>query len=603
MSGTDPLAAMSIRVAAAEAAMLEAAINLGVTAEVLQAQIGVGDILAATILPPQNGQDLIEILGQRVAAQLPPGVHPGETLLLQVTAFAGTQIFVRNLGMPDPRNPLPVNDVVFKAPESEVPGQSALLTTIRTGEPEQQPPQSALPQSTLPQSTPPQSAPVSPPREIFVAASVRQAPPAPPAQSASAQTPPPSAASAVRGVEARIAAAQAAKLPPVSGAPKSASAAPAARVPEKASIPPLILSRGAGVQSAAASAVQRTMQTVSEFLRAARLPDTPFTRMAATIAPYAPERLPSVLQRLETALPRVTQDARISTLRTLIGFTARLNPANAETLRAQISSYVSNVIEGVETKLAQLLQAHTQTSPQPAPQAGALQAETSKQPAQEAQAPPPAQTAQTAGRTQNVGAQPEAAVLTQTAALARVAERSAAISHDLKSIVLSLLREPPATRTPAMTQALSETLITLTGAQVNALSSSQQSPGTFIFTLPVYYYEGGKPAQIRISRDAESRAAKMDADNFHVAFVLDTANLGTVAIDLQAAGRTVKVDVKTERPSAAARFSDTLSSLRARLEDLRYRVAGAVASALPAPAAKGSKNAPVEKKRGLDLRA
>jgi hypothetical protein len=595
MSGADPLAAISARVAAAEAAMLEAAINLGVSAEILQAQISVGDILAAKILPPQNGQDLIEILGQQVAAQLPPGVHPGETLLLQVTGFAGTQIYVQNLGAPDPRNPLPVAQVVLPAAEDPAP-QSAVLTTIRTAEP----------QPELSQAAQPQPPPVSPPREVFVAASVRQAQSAP-VQTPGAQPPPPAAS--VHGVEARIAAAQAAKIPPATisrptgDVPRPAHSAQ----PEKAPIPPIVPQRSAQAQTVqtARTIVQRAVQTVSEFLRAARLPDTPFTRMAATIAPQAPERLPSVLQRLETALPLHTQDERISTLRTLIGFTARLNPANPETLRAQISSYVSNVVEGVEAKLAQLLQAHTQTqtqipqmqTTQTAPAHGEtspLQRSAAQQPATQG-APQPAV---------------DDAPLSPTAAQARVAERSAAISHDLKSVVLSLLRDPPADRTPAMTQALNETLITLTGAQVNTLSANQQNPGTFTLTLPVYYHEGGKPAQIRISRDAQSRAAKLDADNFHVAFVLDTAHLGTVAVDLQTTGRTVKVDVKTEHKASADRFSDTLSSLRTRLEDLRYRVSSAVASALPSPAkpevnvTPGKTNgAHLEKKRGLDLQA
>lgn len=599
MSGMDPLAAITAQVAAAEAAMLEAAINLGVSADVLQAQISIGDIVAAKILPPQNGQDLIEILGQRVAAQLPPGVHPGETLLLQVTGFAGTQIYVRNLGTPDPRNPLPVTDVVLSAPQSETPpsetspsetlpnatSQSAVLSTIREGD----------------ASAPP---PVSPPRAVFVAASVRQAPPTQTQQAQ--QTPIAASRVIVEGVEARIAAAQAAKLPPVvtvraqnAATQTTASkppAAPAAPARPATSTTPLIPARGASVQGAMPNVVQRAVQTVSEFLRAARLPDTPFTRMAATIAPHAPERLPSVLQRLEATLPRVTEDSRISTLRTLIGFTARLNPANAETLRAQISAYVSNVIEGVEAKLGQLLQAHTQTAAHAAPlqpRAQSTQTQTQTQ-------TPQGQTAQTPDDSQ---------ALTPTLAQARVAERSAAISHDLKSVVLSLLRDPPATRTTAMAQALSETLITLTGAQVNALSSTQQNPGTFNFTLPVYYHEGGKPAQLRISRDAESRAAKMDADNFHVAFVLDTANLGTVAIDLQTSGRTVKLDVKTENKPAAERFADSLSSLRTRLEDLRYRVSSAAASALPSTAAPAKSAAGangvtrIEKKRGLDLQA
>src|SRR5579884_248152 len=135
----DPLAAaISARVAAAEAAMLEAAINLGVSADVLQAQISTGDVLSATVLPPQNGQDLIEILGQRVAAQLPPGIHPGETLLLQVTELSGTQIYVRNLGAPDPQNPVAPTEIALPdAGQTQAPAQTAVLTTIRTPQPPQ----------------------------------------------------------------------------------------------------------------------------------------------------------------------------------------------------------------------------------------------------------------------------------------------------------------------------------------------------------------------------------------------------------------------------------------------------------------------------------
>lgn len=605
MSGTDPLAAITARVAAAEAAMQDAAINLGVSAEVLQAQINAGDILAAKVLAPQGGQDVIEILGQRVSAQLPPGVHPGEMLLLQVTGFSGTQIFVRNLGTPDPRNPLPVSDIVLIQPEStDSPPQQT--TQVPQGQP-----QEAQPPSTAPPST----APVSPPREVFVAASVRQAPPSPVPPAQAPPIPAPSAfVQGVLGVEARIAAAQAAKLPPLAApsAQTPPSQTPTAPAALQAARVPLIPSRAAA-QAIAANAVQRAVQTVSEFLRAARLPDTPFTRMAATIAPQAPERLPSVLQRLDAALPRVSEDPRISTLRTLIGFTARLNPANAETLRSQISAYVSNVIEGVEAKLAQLLQAHTQTAaPQaPAAQAPAQQAQSAQaqQNSGTAQAQQKPQAAQGQAVQSDAGAN-DAQPLSAAAAQARVAERTAAISHDLKSVVLSLLRDPPASRTTAMTQALSETLITLTGAQVNALSANQQNPGTVTLLLPAYYHDGGKPAQVRISRDAQSRGAKLDADNFHVAFVLDTANLGTVAIDLQTTGRTVKVDVKTENAPAAERFADTLGSLRGRLEDLRYRVASAVASALPEPSAPQAKNGSIsgstsriEKKRGVDLQA
>src|SRR5579884_3861452 len=98
MPSTDPLtAALDARIAAAQAAMLEAAIDLGASADALRSRIANGDVLTATVLPPQGGQDLVEILGYRVSADLPPQVRPGETLL-QVTGFSGTQILVRNLG-------------------------------------------------------------------------------------------------------------------------------------------------------------------------------------------------------------------------------------------------------------------------------------------------------------------------------------------------------------------------------------------------------------------------------------------------------------------------------------------------------------------------
>jgi hypothetical protein len=81
--------------------------------------------------------------------------------------------------------------------------------------------------------------------------------------------------------------------------------------------------------------------------------------------------------------------------------------------------------------------------------------------------------------------------------------------------------------------------------------------------------------------------------------------LGTVAIDLQTTGRNVNVNVKTESKTAAERFSDSLSSLRSRLEDLRYRVASAAASAVKAEPRPAPQNARVEgaRNRGLDLRA
>ena len=522
----------------------DAALTLGLPLELLQARIAVGDLLAATVLAPQNGQDLIEILGQQVVAQLPPGVHPGETLLLQVTGLSGTQIFVQNLGPYDPQNPPAVLPVPAEPAGSATSG---ILTTVRP-----------IPETpAVPPPIPQAGAPISPPSAVFVAASVRPAKlqPAP----ASAAASPQSAARAATPVEARIAAAQTAN-------PQTArEPLPAARVPQ-------------AIQNVA-TAAGRAIRSVGDLLRAARLPDTPLARTAAAIAPAASSRLPGVLARLEAALPRQSSDPRIATLRTIAAFVGRMSVQNEETLAAQISSYVSNAVEGAESKLAQLLQAAATLTDSAPPHPGAQNASAPASPHREAPAAP----------------------LENTVAQARVAERTAAVDHDLKSLVLSLLRDPPHDRTPALSQALNETLVTITGTQINVLANHLQDPNTLTIGLPVYYREGGKPAQIRISRDGSSGAPKLDADNFHVAFVLDTAHLGTVAIDLQTTGRAVKVEVKTEQPSSASRFSKTLSSLQSRLEHLRYRVTSAAA----AVAARGTKpeKAAHNNSPGVDMRA
>ena len=92
MSGLDPLAALAAQaVANAQAAMDQAVLSLGVDVAVLQAQVNVGEVIAATVLPPQGGTDLLSFLGQTVTAQIPPGINPGETMLLQVTGFTNSR--------------------------------------------------------------------------------------------------------------------------------------------------------------------------------------------------------------------------------------------------------------------------------------------------------------------------------------------------------------------------------------------------------------------------------------------------------------------------------------------------------------------------------
>ena len=72
--------------------------------------------------------------------------------------------------------------------------------------------------------------------------------------------------------------------------------------------------------------------------------------------------------------------------------------------------------------------------------------------------------------------------------------------------------------------------------------------------------------------------ARLDGENFRIAFVLDTAHYGTIAIDLVTVGREVTVDVRAESAPAMRAFRDALGRLTARLESLRYHVAAAGAS-------------------------
>src|SRR5215469_10458386 len=149
MSSLDPLAAIVADAALAQSAV--AAIDLGVQIEILQQQLSVGDLLTATILPPQNGTDLLSFLGQTVQAQLPPGIDPGETLLLQVTGFQGNQILVQNIGVVDPSNPPPTVNVTLPPPEPGAPVQATLYALQQQPVAPLPPPSSPPPAAAQPQ--------------------------------------------------------------------------------------------------------------------------------------------------------------------------------------------------------------------------------------------------------------------------------------------------------------------------------------------------------------------------------------------------------------------------------------------------------------------
>ncbi|HEY8313167.1 MAG TPA: flagellar hook-length control protein FliK, partial [Candidatus Baltobacteraceae bacterium] len=458
--------------------------------------------------------------------------------LLQVTAFAGNQILVRNVGLLDPRNP--VQTVTIEIPPQNAP--TATLTTIAPARP-------AL---------------MSPPREVFVAASVRFVTPAP-IPTPAATAPPAAAATAapVADVEARIVAVRAAGAEMAAAAPRTVSVPQVlVRAPVATAIPLRLAPRTAQTpQTSHTPQASQSQKTPEALLASLQVPKTALTVAAARMASSAVATLPKVLARLDALLPRITTDPRIGTLRTLLPFVSRLDPTRPSTFSQQISAYASNVVEGAEPKLAALLTAHAD---------GALQSR-------------PHETSD------NVHSAAPLPVVAQ----AKAAERAVALDHDLKTLVLSLIGRPPAQSPPAFALALTDALTALTGVQLTALAANAQTPNVITLALPLFSYPNGQPAQLRIDRDAPGRRERLDADNFHVAFVLDTATLGTVAIDVETVGRQVKLNVKTERQPAADRFASSLSTLRARLEHLRYRVSSMHAEV----AAKTPSNAPASATR------
>lgn len=275
----------------------------------------------------------------------------------------------------------------------------------------------------------------------------------------------------------------------------------------------------------------------------ARLPQTPITVAAAKIASKAAAAVPRAFARLTALLAKSEVPTVAAPLRTLLPFLARIDPANARALSEQIAAYVENVVDGGESKVVALLDAYRSDD---APHV-------------------------VAGR--------------------------AAVDTDVKTALLALARDASGSP-PAQSLAVRETLIAVTASQIAALTSNAEDPNAMTFALPVFYREGGGAAQMRVARDAPERDGPLDAQNFRVRFVVDTAALGVLTIDLEAVDRSVRVGVATQRERQARRVDAMLPTLRASLEALQYRVASMRAEAPAPPPA-----APAIESAGLDLRA
>jgi hypothetical protein len=622
--GPNVAAAAASAAASASAAAIEALIAtelqaLAADAQALQSQVTAGQVVVAQVLPSNGLTDLINILGNRVSAALPPTLSPGDLFTAQVTGFNGTQILLQVLG---PVDPAQVTTSGGAPPGLEAPPAPAPV-------PVSEPPASALQAAAARPPLPAEVLPsVAPPPAVFVAASVRpsvtltEPPAAQPVQAAPA---------ILADIEARLAAARAGAVsinvpaaePPAAGAPalpnvpspvanqapappaappaapppgppagapaaaarppappagptpapSSPTAAPAPAPAARFTPPPQITpslrfgdpAAAAGTGgSAAARAATPSLTALRDpvaLVRSLNLPVTPTNIAAARMALETPQRLPAALATLESALPQV-DDPRVLTLRTLIAFAGKLDPASPQ-LAEQISAYVDNVVTGAEPKIAQLLLAAQQAAgaPEPPPDAAAPENAAPAGTAEPAAPPPP----------------PAVAVL----ALAQAAERGAALAVDLKTQLLSLINSPPAGSAASedLLPAATSAATAITAVQMNAAQAMNATPQTIAFTLPMWLGSGYAQAQIAIDRDAPEPGAgrALDGDNFHIAFVLDTKNLGIVTIDLKTVGRAFSLAVKTENEQSAQRFGNALQMLTQRLETLRYRVDSAEA--------------------------
>lgn len=546
--------------------------SLAADAHTLAARVSPGEILRAVVLPSNGLTDLLDIGGLRVAAALPPSLLPGEAITVEVVGFDGDRINLQILPQPPVSSgPEPTAGPVAQLPPQAGRGGGTLGLTRGTTSP-------AAPKAGAPAAGarpvrvtadgPPSMGAAS--RPAFASASaLRPGPAAPP------QAPPAGVAArsgaAFESIEARLAAAHATNpgarpapptaarvpVPPAAGRglapppnralPPSAARAPvpAARVTARPVIP---------MRSTPAPPVAAPVRGIAAFtdpatlLRALRLPVTASNLAAARMAVDTPEKLPNALSVLERALAN-SSDPRVATLSTLASFVGRLDP-RSPVFATQLAAFADHVVTGPEAKIAQLAAAPHADGPALANSAASL-------------TPPTA---------------------TERAAVVRVA-----LDFDLKTQLLALAASSDsgsAAASPALERAVAGALTALTAVQLGAAAALAANPDGLAFAIPVTLPDGVARARVRIGRDApERRGVPLDGDNFHIAFVLETRHLGTVAIELMTVGRAVTCSVKTEASLAQRAFAGALDGLTARLRSLKYTVAKAEAVVAPPAAA------------------
>ena len=522
--------------------------SLAHDARALQARLSTGDVVSAIVLPSNGLTDVIKIDGLRVAAELPPTVLPGESIVVEVTGFSDDRILLHIVAQAAAR-------------ESGVPQNRAA-----DGDPASLQTRSGPPSTAIPAGRPSEPAPPA-------AGSRNVARPDVPAMRQVLATRPVPAPVAM--VEARLAAAHATTSlgPAQSTRPSSPVQAslPVARergtalitaaltrpvISQRVSAVP-VESRTAPAPPVAAPASRPVYTEPATLLRALQLPLNTENLKTARQALDSPAHLAPALTALDRALSATT-DARVVTARALLAFVARIEP-RSPVLAAQLAAFVDHVVDGREGKLAQLLTAHAQAASAPAADRG--------MPVTSAHSAPAAPVSPSRA--------PGAA---DSLALERVALRQAGIDTDLKSQLLAIAHATSGTRetdtvAKSISTALGGALGAITALQLNAATALAANPDGVAFWLPVALPEGFARAQIQIDRKTpQAQNGALDGDNFHIGFVLETQHLGTIAIDLLTVGRVLSVGVKTESERARNVFATALEQLQQRLEALRYRV-------------------------------
>jgi hypothetical protein len=619
MSAVDPLAAAVAAANADLAALIDGELaQLAADAQALRGLLVEDAVITARVLPSNGLTDLIEIAGRRVAASLPPTVRPGDALQVRVTGFDGDRILLQIVGTgadaaveTGPTNLPPLAPLVpgtgpAIAPPPAVGVVSGAGVVSGPGTVPAQSGAGAVPGQSgaaaqsggsaravrVEVTEIPLAVPPARPGVGAAFTSVVSRANVAPSQHADAAAPtglPPRAPVAAPGeptsIEARLATARAAiaqRTAAVDADLLHAPAAPPLGGGGRFVAPPQIESKPlaanpAASRTARASALAAYAEPVA-MLRALRLPVTPSNVASASLALQHPDRLPDALAALERALPHASGDPHVATLRTLLAFVGRIDP-RSPALAAQIAAYVDHVVDGAEPKLATLLGAADAAALSPARNAGAGTNTYVNVNANNANA---GDSATTHANDASAPYAREDTAVRRTAPpplpAALAAERAAALNADLKHTLLAVAANPATPESVA--PSLAGALTALTAVQVGAAQTLAANPGGIAFTIPLATPHGTSSAHISVKRDAPDGRGGMrvDPQNFRIAFVLDTAHFGTVAIDLVTVGRDVTVDVRTEAAPAMRAFRDALGGLTARLESLRYRVASAGAS-------------------------